>query len=186
MSTKKISPYRRKREGRTNYKKRLILLKSKNLRLIIRKTNKHLIMQIAEYNPVGDKILFGINSSALKKLGWNYSCANTPACYLTGLLLGRKALAKKITGAIPDLGLQTTMSGSKLYAAIKGAIDAGMKIPASEEIFLSKERLNGEHIANFFAINKNQVQFSGYNKLKLDAAKIKNDFEEFKKKIMSG
>ena len=38
------------------------------------------------------------------------------------------------------------MSGSKLYAALKGVVDAGITIPASEEIFPSDERLSGSHI----------------------------------------
>jgi large subunit ribosomal protein L18 len=141
-------------------------------------------MQIAEYRPTGDKILCAVNSSALKKLGWDYSCNNTPASYLTGLLLGKKALAMKINSPVPDLGLQTTMPGSRLYAAIKGVIDAGVNINASEEIFPSKERLGGEHIAKYYAIGKGPNQFSGYKKLNLDPAKIKNDIEQLKKKIM--
>ncbi|MBN2459410.1 50S ribosomal protein L18 [Candidatus Woesearchaeota archaeon] len=186
MSAKKISPYKRKKEGRTNYKKRLILLKSQKPRLIIRRTNTSIIMQVAEYQPSGDRIVCGINSSALKKLGWNYSCNNLPACYLAGLLVGKKALAKKITEAIPDLGLQTTLPGSRLYAAIKGTIDAGLMMNASEEVFPSKERLSGEHIAKFFEANKNKTQFSGYAKQKLNPAKIKDDFEDLKKKITKG
>jgi len=185
MKETKVVTYRRKREGRTNYKKRLLLLQSRKPRLIIRKTNKQIILQIAEYVNEGDHILCGANSIALKKIGWDYSCNNLPACYLAGLLLGKKALAKKIKMAIVDVGLQTPVAGSRIYAAVKGAIDAGMNIPASEEVFPSPDRLSGKDIAAFIASNKNQNQFSAYKKKNLDGKKIVQDFEACKKKIMS-
>nr|AJS12873.1 large subunit ribosomal protein L18 [uncultured archaeon] len=185
MKKTKIVTYRRKREGRTNYKKRLLLLQSRTPRLIIRKTNKQILLQIAEYSPNGDKIICGTNSDALKKIGWNYACNNLPACYLAGLLLGKKALAKKVKAAILDAGLQTPVAGSRIYAALKGVIDAGMSIPASEEVFPSEERLSGKDIASFFDSNKNPAQFSGSRKKDVDIRKITQDFGTFKKKIIS-
>lgn len=185
MKETKILPYRRKREGRTNYKKRLLLLQSRRPRLIIRKTNRQIILQIAEYMSGGDHIICGTDSSALKKFGWDYSCNSLPACYLAGLLLGKKALVKKIKTAIVDVGLQTPVAGSRIYAAVKGAIDAGVDIPASEEVFPTQDRLSGKDIATFIASNKNQTQFSEYKKNNLDGKKIVQDFETCKKKIMS-
>lgn len=184
MKKKKIVSYRRKREGRTNYKKRLKLLKSKKPRLIIRKTNKQIILQIAEYTPKGDKIICGVNSGILKKAAWKYSCNNLPACYLAGLFLGKKALAKKVSEAILDVGLQTLVPGSRIYAALKGVIDVGMKIPASDKVFPSSERLCGGHISAFFSANKHPTHFSDYKKKNLDLAKLKQDFEIYKKKII--
>ncbi len=185
MKKKNIIPYHRKREGRTNYKKRLKLLKSKKPRLIIRKTNKQIILQIAEYTPNGDKIICGVNSNILKKAGWKYSCNNLPACYLAGLFLGKKALAKKVDKAILDAGLQTLVPGSRIYAALKGVIDSGMNIPVSNKIFPSQERLSGAHITAFFSTNKNPTQFSAYKKKNLDLKELKQAFEAYKKKIMS-
>jgi len=185
MTETKVVTYRRKREGRTNYKKRLLLLQSRKPRLIIRKTNKQIILQIAEYVSKGDHIICGTGSAALKKVGWDYSCNNLPACYLAGLLVGKKALAKKIKMAIVDVGLQTPVAGSKIYAAVKGAVDAGMDIPASDEVFPSADRISGKDIAAFIALNKSQTQFSGYKKKNVDGKKIVQDFEACKKKIMS-
>jgi len=65
-TTRRTVPYRRKREGKTNYKKRLEYLKSKQLRLVIRKTNKHMILQIVQYHPDGDKVLLGVSSKKLE------------------------------------------------------------------------------------------------------------------------
>ncbi|KYK24576.1 50S ribosomal protein L18 [Euryarchaeota archaeon SM23-78] len=186
MRRKKIVLYRRKREGKTNYKKRLELLKNAKPRLVIRKTNKQIILQIAEYAPSGDKIVCGVDSNILKRTGWKYSCNNLPACYLAGLFLGKKALAKKVNEAILDVGLQTPVKGSKIYAALKGVIDAGMKIPVSEDIFPSQERLEGAHISAFFTGNKNPTQFSSYKKNKAEVSKLKQEFDAFKKKIIGG
>jgi len=175
--------YRRKREGRTNYKKRLKLLMSKKPRLIIRKTNQQIILQIAEYAPDGDRVLCGVNSNILKKMGWKYSCKNLPACYLSGLLLGKRALAKKVNEAILDAGLQTLVPGSRIYTALRGVIDAGLKVPASDKVFPSPERVLGKHITDFFITAKDPLQFSAYKKNKADPKNLPQDFEVYKKKI---
>ncbi len=147
-TTRRTVPYRRKRAGKTNYKRRLALLKNKGTRLIIRRTNQHIIMQLVAYEPDGDKVLVGVSSKALEKQGWKHSGKNTPAAYLTGLLLGKTAKEAKVTKAILDLGLQTPIKGSKLYAALKGAIDAGLEVPASEDVFPQEDRINGKHVKN--------------------------------------
>ena len=146
QTTRRTIPYRRKREGKTNYKKRLEMLKSRKNRLVIRKTNKHIVAQIANYHPDGDKIVAGVSSKQLESHGWKHSTKNLPASYLTGLLLAKKAKAAGVGSAVLDLGLQTPHKGSRLYAALKGAIDGGLDIPASEEVFPSEDRLKGGHI----------------------------------------
>lgn len=138
--------YRRKREGKTHYKKRLEYLKSGADRLVIRRSNTQVVLQIVRYQESGDAVLAAFQSKNLDKLGWSFSKKSLPACYLAGLQLGKLAKEKGATKAILDLGLQTPMSGSRLYAALKGVVDAGVDIPTSEEIFPSKERLTGQHI----------------------------------------
>lgn len=161
---KHVVPYRRKREGKTNYKKRLELLKGRQNRLIVRRTNTQIIIQIAQYNPDGDKILLTTQSTELKKLGWNHSFKNTPAAYLAGLLTAKKAKEKKIQNAILDLGLQTPLKGNKLYATLKGAIDGGLKIPANQEIFPKEERIKGDHVAKYN--DKHKTISADFDKLK--------------------
>lgn len=153
--------YHRKRNGRTNYKKRLKLLQSRKPRLIIRRSNKYVEIQIAEYEPDGDKIIVGANSKALQEIGWKHSCNNIPASYLAGLLLAKKAKENKIIEAILDLGLQTPAKRSRLYAVLKGVIDGGIDVPASKDVFPSEERMTGKHISD----------------------KVAKDFESIKKKI---
>ncbi|MGV8150987.1 MAG: 50S ribosomal protein L18 [Candidatus Woesearchaeota archaeon] len=142
----KFLPYRRKRNGRTNYKKRLTLLVSGSSRIVIRKTNKNMIVQIVDYSDKGDTVIVNANSSELKKLGWDHATGNLPAAYLTGMLAAKKALKKKVNSAIVDLGLQIPSKGSRLFAAVKGAIDGGLDVKASDEAFPNEERLKGSHI----------------------------------------
>jgi large subunit ribosomal protein L18 len=45
--------------------------------------------------------------------------------------------------------MRTPSKGARVFAAIKGAIDAGLRIPASEEIFPDEARIRGEVIAEY-------------------------------------
>lgn len=141
--------YRRRREGKTNYKKRLNLLKSRKSRVVVRKSNRYITMELIEYNPIGDKVLVYCHSHELKKFNWKFSMKNTPAAYLTGFLFGKKCKKKNLNEGILDTGLYTNVKGSKIYSALKGAIDAGLKIPCSEEVFPDESRIRGEVISKF-------------------------------------
>ncbi len=138
--------FRRKQEYKTDYKARIALLKSALPRLVIRKTERYMIAQIIKSKEAQDFVLCSVNSAELKKYDWNFSCKNLPACYLSGLLVAKKAAEKKIKECVLDAGMQRSTKGSRIYALVKGAIDGGMKITCSEEIFPSEERIAGKHI----------------------------------------
>jgi large subunit ribosomal protein L18 len=176
-------PFRRKREGRTDYRKRLVLLKSKSLRVVVRKSNKHIMLQLIEYADKGDKVHFTVKSSDLKKFGWGMNTKNMPSAYLTGLLLGIKAKGKK---AILDLGLQAPIRGSRLYAALKGAIDGGLDITSSEENLPSNDRIVGKHISSYAKHLGTEYErvFSAYVKNKHDPKKFEEYFEKTKQNIL--
>ena len=141
-------PYRRKREGRTHYRKRLEMLKGDMVRLVARRSNKTITLQLIAYQPDGDRVLATFNSRKLVSMGWTFSTKSIPACYLAGLYIGLEAKKKGVSEAIFDQGLQTPLAGSRLYAALKGAIDAGLSIPSSQTIFPPQERLEGKHISD--------------------------------------
>ncbi|MFH1473717.1 MAG: 50S ribosomal protein L18 [Candidatus Aenigmatarchaeota archaeon] len=141
-----IIKFKRRREKKTNYKKRLALLKSEKTRLVIRKSISNISIQFINFDTEGDKTVVTIVSTELKKLGWTKG-GNIPAAYLTGLLAGKKAKEKKIVEAILDLGLQTSTKGSRLYAALKGVLDSGVNIPHSESILPKEDRIKGKHIS---------------------------------------
>ena len=139
-----VMPYRRKRQGRTDYKKRLVLLKSGLPRLVIRASNKSIQAQLVLYSEDGDKVLVTTRATDLKKLGWKGATGNLPAAYLTGLLLASKADVSQ--DVILDIGLQKHHKGGRLYAVAKGALDGGLAIRCSEEAFPPEDRLTGAHI----------------------------------------
>lgn len=145
MSNNKIPrvQYRRKREQKTDYKKRLALLKGKTSRLVVRKFNKNIVAQIISYSDKGDKVEAFAHSKELEKYGWKNSKTNVPASYLVGLLLSKKS---KIKNAVLDTGLQTPTKGSKIFACVKGCVEGGLAIAHSEEALPSKERISGKHI----------------------------------------
>ncbi|MFT4309383.1 MAG: 50S ribosomal protein L18 [Candidatus Woesearchaeota archaeon] len=146
MANRQTIKYRRAREGRTSYKQRINLLKGQKPRLIIRKSLNNITVSIAEYSPDGDMIRVNVHSSSLKKMGWTHSTGNIPSAYLTGYIAAKKAVSMGIKEAILDLGLQTKVLRGRMFAALKGALDAGMKIPHDEKALPEKNRILGEHI----------------------------------------
>jgi len=143
-----IVPHRRRREGKTDYRLRLSLLKSGKPRLVVRKSSKNIVCQIVQYDKGGDKVAASADSRNLKKYGWNGHCGNLPAAYLTGLLCGTNAKKAGVKDAIFDIGLYASVKGSRLYAALKGAVDSGLSIPHSEEALPKQERIEGRHTAS--------------------------------------
>ncbi len=141
------TPFRRRKEQKTNYKKRLALLKSKQLRLVARKSNNNFIAEVVEYFKTGDKARVFVHSRELKAFGWSKHAGNIPAAYLTGYLCGKKAVKDNLESAILDMGLNTPVHGSRIFAGLKGAIDAGLKVKADEKVFPSEDRIKGSHIS---------------------------------------
>jgi large subunit ribosomal protein L18 len=139
-------PFRRRREGRTNYHVRYKLILSKKPRVVVRKSNASTTLQLVIAEMKGDKTLLTVNSRELRDLGYTFSTGNLPAAYLTGLLFGKKMLALGQGTGIADIGLHASTRGNRVYAAIKGVVDAGVDVPHSPEVFPDDERIRGEHI----------------------------------------
>jgi len=138
---------RRHRQGRTDYRKRLALLKSRKTRIVVRKSLKNITVQFVDYHAPGDKIVLSVLSKELiNKYQWKYSVSTTPAAYLTGLIAGKQALDKGITEGIFDIGRYRPTVGNKLFATLKGLVDAGISIPHNEEMFPQDDRLLGKHL----------------------------------------
>jgi large subunit ribosomal protein L18 len=142
-------PFRRRREGKTNYHVRYKLILSKKPRVVVRKSNASTTLQLVVAEQMGDKTLLTVNSKELKNFGYTFSTGNLPAAYLTGLLFGKKMLALGESQGIADIGLHASTRGNRIYAAIKGVVDAGVNVPHSPEIFPDDERIRGEHIKNY-------------------------------------
>ncbi len=145
---------RRRREGKTDYKARIALLKAKEPRMVIRKTNRYIIVHIVKSKESQDFTVCYTNSKELSKFGWDLSFKNIPAAYLTGFLMAKKAKEKGITKVIVDIGLNRSTKGSRLYAVVKGAIDGGLEVPCKNEILPTEDRIKGNHTKNVEKINK--------------------------------
>ncbi|MCX8194179.1 MAG: 50S ribosomal protein L18 [Candidatus Pacearchaeota archaeon] len=145
---------KRRLKYKTDYRRRLKLLKSEKPRLVIRKTNKYIIVQIVKSDESKDFTIAYTNSKELSKFGWNYGFKNLPAAYLTGYLAAKKVLKRNVKEVVVDIGLQSSTKGSRIYAAVKGAIDGGLSLNCSKEMF-DESRFKGEHLKNKFKdINK--------------------------------
>lgn len=139
-------PFRRRREGRTDYHFRYKLILSKKPRLVIRRGNKNIMLQLVFAEPAGDRTLLTVSSRELKKFGYDQNTGNVPASYLTGLLFGKRMKALGETEAILDMGIHANTRGNRIYSALKGVVDAGIEVPHSPEIFPDDERIRGENI----------------------------------------
>ena len=153
---------RRRRENKTDYLKRLKLLKSDKPRLVFRKTNKYVIGQYIVSDEAKDKIVFGVTSKILLKHGWpeNFkgSLKSIPASYLTGYFTAKKILKDKLETPIMDLGMTRTLHKTKIFAFIKGLIDAGLEIKCKEEAFPEEERITGANLKEDFTKTFNSIK----------------------------
>ncbi len=183
--------FKRKREGKTDYRHRLRLLRSGRPRLVTRISLKHVIAQFVRATPSGDIILASAHSKELEKLGWKGYTANTPAAYLAGLLCGYRALKAGMKECTLDLGKHNPVSQAKVFAVLKGALDAGLQIPHGEGVLPSDERIRGEHIAKYSAKlkEKNEKEyrrrFSAYLQRGLAPEQLPQHFNEIRQVIVA-
>ncbi|KAI3395473.1 hypothetical protein diail_1259 [Diaporthe ilicicola] len=164
--------YKRRRAGKTDYyaRKRLIT-QAKNkynapkYRLVVRFTNRDIILQIVSSEITGDKVFVSAYAHELRAYGIEHGLTNWAAAYATGLLVARRALKKlgideTFTGveeadgeftlteaaetddgerrpfkANLDVGLARTSTGARVFGALKGASDGGILVPHSENRF---------------------------------------------------
>ena len=149
-----IATLKRIRNGRTNYRKRAALLLSRRRFVTITVSDENVQAQIAYPMSKGDVTITSSHSRELTRFGWNGSLNSLPACYLTGLLLGRKSLRKEVDEAVLYTGKNPFTS--RVAACLKGIIDSGMKVPASDSSFPPEERLVGNHIAEYARILRDE------------------------------
>ncbi len=152
-------PMKRRRYGKTNYHNRLSLLISERDRIVVRKSTKGIIIQFIKHNSIGDQTFLSSISSELSKYGYNYSKSNIPAAYLTGLLFGYKSIDNGYTSGILDIGLHPSTKGSKIYAALKGMVDAGLVIPHETSVFPDEDKINGNIISEYHNKKEIHIEF---------------------------
>lgn len=185
-------PFRRRREGVTNYYKRRKLLLSGKPRLVVRISNRHVIAQVIRAEPIGDVTVASAHSKELEEFGWKGGTKNTPAAYLVGMLAAFRALRKGVKEAVLDIGLKRAIRGARVFAAAKGAIDAGLHVPMGDGVAPPEERIRGVHIAEYAKLLREEGgeeevrrRFSEYFKRGLDPVELPQHFEEVLQRIKS-
>ncbi len=182
--------FRRKREGKTDYRHRLSLLRSKKLRLVVRISLKHVTAQIVKASEAGDITLASAHSKQLEALGWKDGTSNLPSAYLVGLLCGCRAVKAGVKEATFDIGMIHPTRGGKIFAVLKGAVDAGLQIPHGDEILPSDERISGSSISEYAGKLKDEdekayaARFSGYLARGLNPEEIPDHFNSVKQEII--
>ncbi len=158
-------------------------------RLVVRRSLHHVWAQLVETKGGLDRVIASAHSKELAKKGYKGCLNNTPASYLVGVLLGKKALMAKVKRAIVDVGMSAKTKGARVFAVAKGALDAGMDVPLGAEIVPDEKRLKGQHIAEYAVKLKGdtvkyQREFGQYLKKGLRPEELPKHVEEMKKAML--
>ncbi len=181
---------RRRREGTTDYRSRKRIISSEKPLLVVRFSNKNVSSQFTKPTAKGDNVLSSTSSKELQKLGWRGSPKSTPACYLLGMLAGKKAKGSGIEAAVLYTGLVPFVKGGRVAAFVKGVVEAGVEVPVGEEIFPTQDRLDGTVAANYAAsLAKGEKKaydrtFSGLLKAQFKPEDYPREFAKMKAAIL--
>jgi large subunit ribosomal protein L18 len=151
---------RRRREGKTDYRKRTRFLISGIPRLVVRTSNAHYFAHIVVPSETGDLTMVSSHSKELSKhFGWKGHGSTAASGYLTGYLCGKRAVKAGIPRAILDTGLSVPHAGSNIFALLKGAVDGGLQVPCGEGCLPEMERIRGEDMAKAVEEDKSIARF---------------------------
>jgi len=183
--------YRRRREGKTDYRARKRLVsQDKNKyntprhRLVVRFTNTNVIAQIVSAKVAGDHVLVAAYSQELTRYGAPGGLTNYAAAYATGLLIARRTLNKfgldtkyvgntKVTGE--DYNVEDIEDGPRPFLAL---LDIGLRrTTTGAKIFAALKGATDGGLN----IPHNEKRFVGY-----DTEAKKLDAEVLKKHILGG
>ncbi|MEW6222290.1 MAG: 50S ribosomal protein L18 [Candidatus Hadarchaeota archaeon] len=184
--------FRRRREGKTDYGQRLKLLKSGKPIFVVRLSLNHVLAQVSKASSVGDMVLVSSHTRDLEKFGWKGGTSNVSSAYLVGLLCGVRALKAGVNECVLDIDNYNPVKGSKIFAVLKGALDAGLKIPHDEAVLPDESRIRGKHIADYAEELKQsspdvyQARFSKYISRGLPPEQLQEHFDVVKQSIQGG
>jgi len=127
-------------------------------------------------------------ASELPQYGWKASTGNLPAAYLTGFLAGLRAKSRGVKAAVLDVGLNPPIKGSKIYAVLKGVVDAGIDVPHNPDILPDEDRISGKHIVSgyeHYSGIKDTMMFSKVGAKKTTITTIPKQVEDVKKALQA-
>ena len=73
-------------------------------------------------------------------------------------MAGKKAKEKGISECILDIGRHPPVTGSKIFATLKGITDAGINCPYNEEKIPSEDRIMGKHLDSSIMTVVNEIK----------------------------
>ena len=181
-----VHTLKRIRQRKTNYRKRSGILIGRRPFIITKISGQNISAQALRPTLTGDIVIASAHSRELIRHGWKGSMNSMPACYLTGLLLGKKSIQKGATNAVLYTG--NNPFTTKVAACLKGIVDSGIKIPVSKESLPGDDRVSGEHIANYAKLLKDSEEkynsrFSALLKQGLRPEDYPVHFEEIRMRI---
>ena len=181
-----VHTLKRIRQRKTNYRKRSGILIGRRPFIITKISGQNISAQSLKPTLTGDIVIASAHSRELIRHGWKGSMNSMPACYLTGLLLGKKTIEKGATNAVLYTG--NNPFTTKVAACLKGIVDSGIKIPVSKESLPGDDRVSGEHIANYAKLLKDSEEkynsrFSALLKQGLRPEDYPVHFEEIRMRI---
>jgi large subunit ribosomal protein L18 len=181
-----IHTLKRIREDKTNYRKRSAILIGRHLFVTVMISDQNVAAQVLKPTPTGDIVIASAHSRELAEHGWKGTFNNLPACYLTGMLLGKKAMQKEIDAAVLYIGKNHFTS--RVGACMKGIVDAGVSMPVSTDSLPNEDRISGHHIAEYSHTLKEDekaynLRFSAILKNGLKPEDYPSHFEEIKSRI---
>jgi large subunit ribosomal protein L18 len=145
-----VQIFKRRRDGKTDYRKRRGLIQGRRAFLSVRVSNKYIYGQILRAAPQGDLTLCSSSSRVLaQKHGWKGSAKNLPSAYLTGYLLGKESQKAKVAEAGVYTGVSRFVHGSRIAAFLGGVKDAGLELEFDEKILPDERRIKGNHISDY-------------------------------------
>jgi len=181
-----VQTLKRIRSDKTNYRKRAALLIGRHSFVTVKVSDQNVAAQVLKPTPTGDIVVASAHSRELAKQDWKGAFNNLPACYLTGLLMGKKTLEKGVKNAVLYIGKDHFTS--RVAACLKGIVDSGVTMPVSEESLPPEERITGRHIAKYASTLKEDQEeynsrFSAILKNGLKPEDYPTHFEEVRSKI---
>jgi large subunit ribosomal protein L18 len=181
-----VHTLKRIRQRKTNYRKRSGILIGRRPFIITKISGQNISAQALKPTLTGDIVIASAHSRELIHHGWKGSMNSMPACYLTGLLLGKKSIQKGATNAVLYTG--NNPFTTKVAACLKGIVDSGINIPVSKESLPGDDRVSGKHIANYANLLKDSEEkynsrFSALLKQGLRPEDYPVHFEEIRMRI---
>jgi large subunit ribosomal protein L18 len=181
-----VHTLKRIRQRKTNYRKRSGILIGRRPFIITKISGQNISAQALKPTLTGDIVIASAHSRELIRHGWKGSMNSMPACYLTGLLLGKKSIQKGATNAVLYTG--NNPFTTKVAACLKGIVDSGINIPVFKESLPGDDRVSGKHIANYANLLKDSEEkynsrFSALLKQGLRPEDYPVHFEEIRMRI---